>query len=65
MSERRHHHPGYSHYDDEIKQPTRGPTREELVVAEMARQRNIYRPGTDEAVIRRAAIAELIERGEY
>lgn len=40
-------------------------TREQKVLAEVERQRNIYRIGTPDNVLQRAAIAALMERGEY
>ena len=40
-------------------------THEERLEAEIERQRNIYRPGTTEILLRRAAVRALIERGEW
>lgn len=40
-------------------------TREQKIASEMLKQGSIYRPGTEDAVLRRAAINALMERGEY
>lgn len=40
-------------------------TREQKLNAEIERQRSIRRPGADINVLRRAAISELMERGEW
>lgn len=47
------------------KRPPRIKGRPARLAAEMARQRNIFRVGTPEEYIQRAAIRALMERGEY
>lgn len=42
-----------------------GDTRSDRLAAEIRTQRAIYRIGTDEQILRRAAINALMERGEY
>lgn len=50
---------------EQLRELQEDETREGRLKAEMLKQAAIYRPGTDAAILRRAAISALMERGEY
>lgn len=56
---------GAAQGDGSIRTVLSAKARAARLSDEIERQRSIYRPGTSEALLRRAAVRALMDRGDY